>query len=122
MSESPDQLYESTERSLNNVYTETTKKQGFLCNTFKTSTNKIPLTIIYCMVFWNFGICVALFGPTLLDLACQTGSTLTAITWLYFVQNFTSLIGCIVSGLLIKHSKCVEFTYIITYALVKLFF
>jgi hypothetical protein len=30
--------------------------------------NKKLLTFIYCLTFWNFGICVALFGPTLLDL------------------------------------------------------
>jgi hypothetical protein len=72
---------------------------------FILSKTKLPLTIIYCMVFWNFGICVALFGPTLLDLACQTSSSMTAVSWLYFLQNFTSLIGCLVSSLIIKQNK-----------------
>lgn len=72
---------------------------------FLLSKNKLPLTIIYCMVFWNFGICVALFGPTLLDLACQTSSSMTAVSWLYFLQNLTTLIGCFASGLIIKQQK-----------------
>jgi hypothetical protein len=66
---------------------------------------KLPLTFIYCLTFWNFGICVAIFGPTLLDLACQTSSTLSAMSFLYFMQNFTALIGCFVSGVLIKQKK-----------------
>ena len=66
------------------------------------SKGKLPLTVLYCMVFWNFGICVALFGPTLLDLACQTNTSLTMISWLYFLQNFASLFGCFISGIIIK--------------------
>lgn len=72
---------------------------------FPISSKKLPLTIIYCIAFWNFGICVAIFGPTLLDLACQTSSTLSAMSLLYFMQNFTSLLGCFISGLLIKNKK-----------------
>ncbi len=71
------------------------------CNS-KNGVRKLHLTIIYCISFWNFGICVALFGPTLLDLACQTSSTLSAMSFLYFMQNFTSLLGCFLSGLIIK--------------------
>lgn len=37
-----------------------------------TKGQKSLLTFIYCISFWNFGVCVAIFGPTLLDLACQT--------------------------------------------------
>ena len=84
-----------------------TPNENILKKIINLSKNKLPITIIYCMVFWNFGICVALFGPTLLDLACQTASSLTAISWLYFIQNFTSLIGCLISGLLVKHGKYV---------------
>jgi hypothetical protein len=45
--------------------------QSFLQRIFMKS-QKTLLTFIYCISFWNFGICVAIFGPTLLDLACQT--------------------------------------------------
>lgn len=78
---------------------------GFFFKHIPISTKKLPLTIIYCMSFWNFGICVAIFGPTLLDLACQTSSTLSAMSLLYFMQNFTSLLGCFVSGMCIKNKK-----------------
>lgn len=94
-----------TVNGINETSNDGSEKRSLFNILKSTSTNKIPLTVIYCMVFWNFGICVALFGPTLLDLACQTGTSLTAISWLYFIQNFTSLIGCIASGLLIKHAR-----------------
>ncbi len=102
------------------------EQKNIFLKIFKTTRNKIPLTLLYCMVFWNFGICVALFGPTLLDLACQTGSSclecisyvhqfmtilniigssMTALSWLYFIQNLTSLIGCLLSGIILKHGK-----------------
>ena len=43
-----------------------------LINKVFSRSQKTLLTFIYCISFWNFGICVAIFGPTLLDLACQT--------------------------------------------------
>jgi hypothetical protein len=78
---------------------------GFLSSYFTLNVKKVPLTLIYCVAFWNFGICVAIFGPTLLDLACQTSSTLSTMSFLYFMQNLASLFGCFVSGLLIKKNK-----------------
>jgi hypothetical protein len=45
--------------------------KSFLQRIFMKSQKSL-LTFIYCISFWNFGICVAIFGPTLLDLACQT--------------------------------------------------
>jgi hypothetical protein len=72
---------------------------------FQTSRQKVPLTILYCMVFWNFGICVAIFGPTLLDLACLTGSSLTTLSWLYLIQNSMSLVGCLTSGVILRYDK-----------------
>lgn len=80
-------------------------EEFFLKKMFKFSSKKLPYTIIYCLSFWNFGICVAIFGPTLLDLACKTSSTISAISLLYFLQNFTSLLGCFISGLLVKNEK-----------------
>ena len=69
-----------------------------------TNSQKTFLTFIYCLTFWNFGICMAIFGPTLLDLACQTSSSLSAMSLLYFMQNFTSLIGCFLSGMVLKNN------------------
>lgn len=70
-----------------------------------SSSSKRYLTYIYCLVFWNFGLCVAIFGPTLLDLACQTSSSLSAMSILYFMQNFTSLIGVFVSGVVLRNNR-----------------
>lgn len=87
--------------------------QNFLKNNFQVTTTKIPLTFIYCIVFWNFGICVALFGPTLLDLACRTSSTLSAMSALYFIQNLSSLVGCYLSGVILKNKMYVFYKQII---------
>ena len=82
---------------------ENEKKKVLLCKIFKTTTDKIPLTIILCLVFLNFGICGSILGPAMIDLACQTRSSLTEVSWLLFIQNLTALVGCIGSGLLIRH-------------------
>ena len=91
----------------------TSAVQNFLKNNFQVTTTKVPLTFIYCIVFWNFGICVALFGPTLLDLACRTSSTISAMSALYFIQNLSSLVGCYLSGVILKNKM---------YSIRKIFF
>ncbi|KAK7915806.1 hypothetical protein WMY93_011567 [Mugilogobius chulae] len=40
----------------------------------------------------------AFLGPTILDLQCQTKSTLSEITWVFFAQQFCLLIGSSVGG------------------------
>ena len=77
------------------------------------SSSKRYLTYIYCLVFWNFGLCVAIFGPTLLDLACQTSSSLSAMSVLFFMQNFTSLIGVFVSGILLKNNRITVINFLL---------
>lgn len=54
-----------------NSSTEPEQSKSFIKEIFAKG-QKSFLTFIYCISFWNFGICVAIFGPTLLDLACQT--------------------------------------------------
>lgn len=55
-------------------------------------------TLIYWSVFFSFGLCIAFLGPTILDLQCQTNSTLSQITWVFFSQQFCLLIGSSVGG------------------------
>lgn len=74
-------------------------------NFLNLTNKKLALTVIYCVCFWNFGICVAIFGSTLIDLACQTSSSLSSMSFLYFLQNFMSLFGCYLSGVLINKKK-----------------
>ena len=56
--------------------------------------------LAYCSVFWNFGMCVAFLGPTLLDLGCLTGTTIQTMSWVFFAQLMCSLIGSMFSGYL----------------------
>ncbi|KAM6927791.1 major facilitator superfamily domain-containing protein 4A [Xenentodon cancila] len=59
-------------------------------------------TLTYWSVFFSFGLCVAFLGPTILDLRCQTQSTLQQITWVFFCQQFFLLVGSTLGGHLKK--------------------
>uniref|UniRef100_A0A1A8KZ82 Major facilitator superfamily domain containing 4a n=1 Tax=Nothobranchius pienaari TaxID=704102 RepID=A0A1A8KZ82_9TELE len=61
-----------------------------------------PQTLTYWSVFFSFGLCIAFLGPTILDLRCQTQSTLQQITWVFFSQQLFLLIGSSLGGLLEK--------------------
>ncbi|XP_056131005.1 major facilitator superfamily domain-containing protein 4A [Lampris incognitus] len=56
-------------------------------------------TLTYWSVFFSFGLCIAFLGPTILDLRCQTQSTLQQITWVFFSQQFFLLLGSTLGGL-----------------------
>uniref|UniRef100_A0A8C5K0F6 Major facilitator superfamily domain containing 4A n=1 Tax=Jaculus jaculus TaxID=51337 RepID=A0A8C5K0F6_JACJA len=49
-------------------------------------------------VFFSFGLCIAFLGPTLLDLRCQTHSSLPQISWVFFSQQFCLLLGSALGG------------------------
>uniref|UniRef100_A0A8C7E9H6 Major facilitator superfamily domain containing 4A n=1 Tax=Nothoprocta perdicaria TaxID=30464 RepID=A0A8C7E9H6_NOTPE len=55
-------------------------------------------TLTYWSVFFSFGLCIAFLGPTLLDLRCQTQSSLSQITWVFFSQQFCLLLGSCLGG------------------------
>ncbi|XP_056154899.1 major facilitator superfamily domain-containing protein 4B [Lampris incognitus] len=59
-------------------------------------------TLTCWSVFFSFGLCIAFLGPTILDLQCQTKSTLSQITWVFFSQQFCLLIGSSVGGVFKK--------------------
>ncbi|KAM8756726.1 major facilitator superfamily domain-containing protein 4A isoform 1-T1 [Acanthopagrus schlegelii] len=59
-------------------------------------------TLTYWSVFFSFGLCIAFLGPTILDLRCQTQSTLQQITWVFFSQQFFLLVGSSMGGLFKK--------------------
>ncbi|XP_063153576.1 major facilitator superfamily domain-containing protein 4A [Candoia aspera] len=56
-------------------------------------------TLTYWSVFFSFGLCIAFLGPTLLDLRCQTQSSLSQITWVFFSQQFCLLVGSCLGGI-----------------------
>lgn len=64
-----------------------------------------PQTLTYWSVFFSFGLCIAFLGPTILDLRCQTQSTLQQITWVFVSQQFFLLVGSSVGGLFKKTLK-----------------
>jgi len=59
-------------------------------------------TLTYWIVFFSFGLCVAFLGPTILDLRCQTQSTLQEITLVFFSQQFFLFIGSTIGGFFSK--------------------
>ncbi|KAJ3585912.1 hypothetical protein NHX12_012319 [Muraenolepis orangiensis] len=70
-----------------------------IVNLFKHNAHK---TLTYWSVFFSFGLCIAFLGPTILDLQCQTHSTLDEITWVFFAQQFCLLIGSSIAGVFRK--------------------
>ncbi|KAL2090865.1 hypothetical protein ACEWY4_013128 [Coilia grayii] len=63
-------------------------------------------TLTYWSVFFSFGLCVAFLGPTILDLRCQTQSSLQEITWVFFSQQLFLFLGSSIGGLFSKSLKC----------------
>ncbi|KAM5201938.1 major facilitator superfamily domain-containing protein 4A isoform 2-T2 [Hipposideros larvatus] len=55
-------------------------------------------TLTYWSVFFSFGLCIAFLGPTLLDLRCQTHSSLSQISWVFFSQQLCLLLGSAIGG------------------------
>ncbi|XP_048213035.1 major facilitator superfamily domain-containing protein 4A isoform X3 [Perognathus longimembris pacificus] len=56
-------------------------------------------TLTYWSVFFSFGLCIAFLGPTLLDLRCQTHSSLPQISWVFFSQQLCLLLGSALGGI-----------------------
>ncbi|XP_038160308.1 major facilitator superfamily domain-containing protein 4A-like, partial [Cyprinodon tularosa] len=59
-------------------------------------------TATLCSAFFSFGLCVSSLGPTILDLRCQSRSSLQSITWIFVSQQFFLLVGSSVGGLFKK--------------------
>lgn len=70
-----------------------------ICSLFKRHWQH---TLTYWSVFFSFGLCIAFLGPTILDLRCQTQSSLQEITWVFFSQQLFLLVGSSLGGLFKK--------------------
>ncbi|KAG9467912.1 major facilitator superfamily domain-containing protein 4A [Eleutherodactylus coqui] len=79
-------------------------------------------TITYWSVFFSFGLCIAFLGPTLLDLRCQTHSSLQDITWVFFSQQFCLLVGSTVGGTFKKSLKLCLFILLVSSLTISLVF
>ncbi|CAH2221014.1 major facilitator superfamily domain-containing 4A [Pelobates cultripes] len=90
-----------------------------LLNHFKKN---LQPTLTYWSVFFSFGLCIAFLGPTLLDLRCQTHSSLQEITWVFFSQQFCILVGSSMGGVFKKTLKLCLFVLFISSLVISLVF
>uniref|UniRef100_A0A8C5LQ64 Major facilitator superfamily domain containing 4A n=1 Tax=Leptobrachium leishanense TaxID=445787 RepID=A0A8C5LQ64_9ANUR len=79
-------------------------------------------TLTYWSVFFSFGLCIAFLGPTLLDLRCQTHSSLQEITWVFFSQQFCILVGSCLAGVFKKTLKLCLFILFLSSLVISLVF
>ncbi|XP_041945517.1 major facilitator superfamily domain-containing protein 4A isoform X2 [Alosa sapidissima] len=68
--------------------------------------NNWQYTLTYWSAFFSFGLCVAFLGPTILDLRCQTHSSLQEITWVFFAQQLFLFVGSSIGGFFNKSLRC----------------
>jgi len=57
-------------------------------------------TLCFCGVFMVFGMSDELLGPTLLELRCLTGQSLTIMSLLFFVHDLCNVLGSTSGGIL----------------------
>lgn len=69
---------------------------------FKLFKSKALYVIVYCLVFWNFGMGIGFTGPTIIYLACQTNSSLEVMNWVYFGQLLSMNVGVILASVLTR--------------------
>ncbi|KAM8975955.1 major facilitator superfamily domain-containing protein 4A [Pelodytes ibericus] len=79
-------------------------------------------TLTYWSVFFSFGLCIAFLGPTLLDLRCQTHSSLQDITWVFFAQQFCLLVGSSLVGVFKKTLKLCLYVLFVSSLIISLVF
>ncbi|TRY97586.1 hypothetical protein DNTS_016392 [Danionella cerebrum] len=76
-----------------------------ICGLFRSNWQH---TLTYWSVFFSFGLCVAFLGPTILDLRCQTHSTLQEITLaLHFFVGLGALVSPLIAEPFLSETSCV---------------
>eukprot|EP00111_Clytia_hemisphaerica_P018702 TCONS_00055262-protein len=79
---------------LNDTTDESLQAKQQLC------TPKIQSSFVLCCGFLCFGSSMAIIGPTVLELGCLTGQDVGAMSWVFFAQTFSALLGAIFSGVI----------------------
>lgn len=64
-------------------------------------TDKIRNSFVLCCGFLCFGASMAIMGPTVLELGCLIGSDVSTMSWVFFSQACSALLGAICSGFII---------------------
>ena len=75
-------------------------KQSFVERIFG-NPRCLKAALCYFAVFMVFGMSDEIIGPTLLELSCVTGKSLTAMTWMFFVHDLSNVIGSSSGGILV---------------------
>lgn len=58
-------------------------------------------TLCYCGVFMVFGMSDEVIGPTLLELRCLTGKSLTLMSLMFFIHDLCNVFGSTSGGFLV---------------------
>jgi len=66
----------------------------------KVCTPKIQSSFVLCCGFLCFGSSMAIIGPTVLELGCLTGEDVGMMSWVFFAQTCSALMGAICSGII----------------------
>lgn len=64
-------------------------------------TYKVRNSFVLCCGFLCFGASMAILGPTILEMGCLIGSDVGSMSWVFFSQSCSALIGAICSGFII---------------------
>lgn len=64
-------------------------------------TFKVRNSFVLCCGFLCFGASMAILGPTILEMGCLIGSDVGSMSWVFFSQSCSALIGAICSGFII---------------------
>ena len=62
---------------------------------------KVRNSFVLCCGFLCFGASMAILGPTILELGCLIGNDVGSMSWVFFSQSCSALIGAICSGFII---------------------
>ncbi|KAJ7377666.1 glucose transmembrane transporter [Desmophyllum pertusum] len=63
--------------------------------------DSLKSTLCYCGVFMVFGMSDEILGPTLLELKCLTGKSITIMSILFFVHDLCNVFGSTSGGYLV---------------------
>lgn len=78
-------------------------------------------TVIYWTAYFTAGLTVSFLGPTMLDLRCQTRSSLEQMAWAFFGQAGCMLLGNLLAGVFIKRISPRVILLIATFVISLLF-
>lgn len=92
---------ESNETSEKNAANRSEFEEREFCCTYK-----IRNSFVLCCGFLCFGASMAILGPTILEMGCLIGNDVGSMSWVFFSQSCSALVGAICSGFIIDRYVC----------------